>query len=103
MTTVSDSSSAHCRWALDTGQHGATRDRREAWTNALEAAVQMWRQGHPGPVNVTVEGSRAWLAPALDEHRAVDLVASAGAVRQLLDELLANDDAIPTTTAQPDH
>lgn len=88
MTTVRDSRSPDCRWSLDTGQAGSARGHREAWTAALAAAVQTWREGNSGPVNVTVEGSRVWLAPALDEHRCVDLTSSAAAVGQLLHEVL---------------
>lgn len=95
MTTARDSSPADCRWSLDTGQKGRARDHHEAWTAALAATVRTWRRGHPGPVRVTVEYSRAWLAPAFDEHRIVDLAASAAAVEQLLDELIANDGTEP--------
>jgi hypothetical protein len=90
MTTARDSSPADCRWSLDTGQNGRAHDHHEAWTAALAATVQTWQEGHAGPVHVTVEDSRAWLAPALNEHRIVDLAASAAAVEQLLDELIAN-------------
>jgi hypothetical protein len=92
MTTARDSSlrPADCRWSLDTGQQGRARDHHQAWTAALAATVQTWREGHPGPVTITVEDSRAWLAPALDEHRIVDLAASVAAAEQLLDELLAH-------------
>lgn len=49
-------------------------------------------------MHVTVEDSRAWLAPALDEYRIVDLAASATAVEKLLDELIANDSTKPRST-----
>lgn len=49
MTTAHDSHPTDCRWSLDTGQNGRTRDHHEAWTTALAATVQTWREGHTGP------------------------------------------------------
>lgn len=92
MTPARDAGSPDCRWSLDTGQRGSARDHRAAWMAALAAAVQTWREGNSAPVKVSVEGSGGWVAPALDEHRAVDLASSAAAVEQLLADILISDD-----------